>query len=112
MSARRYASSVFCVPLRPTHAFQFVVITKRSAAASNKIRTGIKPRSFRDGGLISSPRALEGTATGSIFGDLAVSPIAFSPLWLSLLFADRLLKFSPCRPVTEDRLLVLVIGFG
>src|SRR5262249_12447611 len=49
MSARKYASSVFWLPLLPTHAFQFEVMTTSITTASKRTRkTGAKPRS---GGL-------------------------------------------------------------
>src|SRR5215813_618964 len=112
MSARMYASSVFWPPLRPTHEFQFEMMRKRIDAPINKTRRGTNRRSPGGKCLTSSGRGLGLAPSDSTSDDLTSSDISVSPRRPSLLLADRLFKFGPCRPVAEQRLLVLVIGLG
>src|SRR4051794_24211229 len=119
MSARICASSVFWMPCLPVHAFQFVVMRMRIAAASNRTKTGTKRRNFIRRRLLGSGCGSELPATapscGGLFpasDDLFPSAIRFTPLRASLFFPYCFFQQGSCRPVTQQRLLVLVIGFG
>src|SRR5215470_9758798 len=89
-------------------------MTRRSAAASSKTTTGTRRRSLgarADGASCLISSLCESTAAGLTSGDFTASAIFVSSLLVSLFFAEGLFKVCFCRPVSQQGLLILVIGF-